>query len=352
MRAAIKEWSLRLGLMMGSLLVSLLIIEVILRVFFPLYGGRDNVTLDGRSITSFLQPGTVYRQLSNEYDALTTITDKGHRVPAVDGNPEIVFVGDSFTFGFGLTDDETFASIYCKHQQRSCANLGMPGSGTSRQVKRLEQFIERWNWRPKQVKLFFFGMSRSFSSGNDFVDNYNYGQWFDAQSKQPVASASLDGRKAEPAPAPRDKPQVGFGEWILSWQTFLLENVHLVRHAKYHWGPMLRTFVLAEPDEKRRAAALHYSERGFRELDALSRRVGFAYEVYLIVPSHDILMGTDGETLAMLSSVASSPPIATAQLFREAPGDFYFSYDGHLNPKGSRRLAEFLVAREAAQSRK
>ena len=58
----------------------------------------------------------------------------------------------------------------------SCVNLGMPGSGTSRQVKRLEEFMQKWDWHPKQVKLFFFGMSTSFSAGNDFVDNYNYGR--------------------------------------------------------------------------------------------------------------------------------------------------------------------------------
>jgi hypothetical protein len=343
MRAALKEWTIRFALMSGSLLFALVIVEIVLRVFFPIYGGRDNVTLDGRSIQTFLDPGAVYHQYSNEYNALTTITDSGYRAPAVEGNPDVLFVGDSFTFGFGLTDDETFASIYCKQQRLQCANLGMPGSGTLRQVRRLEQFLDKWSWRPKQVKLFFFGMSRSFSSGNDFVDNYSFGRWLERQPKN----------GATPTEQPRQAShRRGIGEWIISWQEPLLYNVHLVRRIKYHWGPMLRTVVLADPGEKRREEALTYTARAFKELDDLSRRAGFEYEVYLVVPVHDIVMGSDGETLAMLNSATVKPVVATADLFRDSPKSYYFSYDGHLNVKGARRVADFLIAREAVQARR
>ena len=51
---------------------------------------------------------------------------------------------------------------------------------------------------------------------------------------------------------------------------------------------------------------------------------------------------TDGETLATLRSVALTPVVSTAGLFRESQ-DFYFAFDGRLNPHGSRRIAEFLV---------
>jgi hypothetical protein len=346
----LKEWTLRFVLLAGSLIFALGSVEVVLRVFFPLYGGRDNVTLDGRSIQTFLDPGAVYHQYSNEYNALTTITDKGYRAPAVQGNPDVLFVGDSFTFGFGLTDEQTFPSIYCRQQGLQCANLGMPGSGTLRQVRRLEQYLEKMSWRPKEVKLFFFGMSRSFSSGNDFIDNYNFGRWLERQPRggaTPVSS-NAGGNAAQPRPA---APRMGFGEWVISWQEPLLYNVHLIRHIKYRWGPMMRTVVLAEPDEERKAGALMYTARAFRELHDLSRRMGFEYEVYLVVPAHDIVMGTDGDTLAMLNSVTVKPAVTTAHLFRESPEGFYFSYDGHLNVKGASRVAEYLESRRVAQAR-
>ena len=255
-------------------------------------------------------------------DALTTITDKGYRGPAVQGNPDVLFVGDSFTFGFGLTDDQTFPSIYCKQQGLQCVNLGMPGSGTLRQVRRLEQFLGKWSWRPKEVKLFFFGMSESFSSGNDFVDNYDYGRWL---ARQPTSGPLPVGTSAATEDRHRQvKHRMGFGEWVISWQEPILNNMHLVRRIKYHWGPMLKTVLIAAPGAQRKKEALLYTAAAFKQLDDLSRKVGFEYEVYLVVPVQDIIMGTDANTLATLNGVTVKPAVTTADLFRAAPEEFYF----------------------------
>ena len=156
LRSPVREWAARIGLMFASLFFAILVAEGLSRIFVPISDLRENIALDGERIRDFLAPGSVYRQVSNEYDALTTITDRGHRVPAIDGNPDIVFIGDSFTFGYGLSDDQTFVSRYCGRQKLACANLGFPGSGTLRQVERLEKFLLDWNWRPREVRLFFF----------------------------------------------------------------------------------------------------------------------------------------------------------------------------------------------------
>lgn len=341
MRPAMKEWAIRLALMLGSLLFALALAEVIVRAFYPVVDGRANVTLDGKPIKDWFGPGSVYRQISNEYDAITTITDKRHRVPGTDGNPEVVFLGDSFTYGYGLKDDETFASIYCKARGVACANLGIPGSGTSRQVKRLEEFLEAWHWRPKEVKLFFFGMSGSLSAGNDFVDNYNYGRWLKAQGS---------GKELLPGEVPRNTPPATLAARVIGWQSSLLEHSHVMRRAKFHWGPLLRSLVVNDPGEARMAEALVYTERGLRELDDLSRRAGFDYTIYLIVPVQDIIRRTHGDTLATLNRVSPKPATSTAPLFVEAPQNYYYAYDGHLNPQGSRRVAEFLIARDSGRS--
>src|SRR5262245_34275720 len=113
MRASRREWLIRISFLVVSSLFALVLAEGMVRVFFPLYDGRDNLTLDGKPLKEWFEPNSVYRQVSNEYDARTTITRQGHRVPGTEGNPEVVFLGDSFTYGYGLSDDQTFASIYC-----------------------------------------------------------------------------------------------------------------------------------------------------------------------------------------------------------------------------------------------
>ena len=336
----LREWSLRLLLMLGSLVVALAMAEGMVRAFYPVVDGRDNVTLEGKPIKEWFPASTVYRQVSNEYDATTTITARRHRVPGTDGNPDVVFVGDSFTYGFGLKDDETFASIYCAARHVACANLGLPGSGTSKQVERLRTFLDEWHWKPKEVKLFFFGMSGSFSAGNDFVDNYNYGRWLKARS-----AGAGGGTVSLPGDVPRNQPPPSLAARMIGWQSSLLEHSHVMRRAKFHWGPLLKSLVIDDPGD-RMAEALAYTERGLRELDDLSHQAGFDYTVYLIVPVQDIIRGTHIETLATLNRVSLKPVVSTAPLFLDSPQTYYYSYDGHLNPRGSRQIAELLISRD------
>jgi hypothetical protein len=328
-----REWLLRLILLSGSLLFSLMLAEVAVRAFFPINDGRSNVTLDGRPIKDWFEPGSVYRQISNEYDALTTITDKGHRVPGTDGNPDVIFLGDSFTYGYGLKDDETIAGVYCQRTGIACANLGIPGSGTARQVARLRQFIDKYQWKPKEVKLFFFGMSGSFSAGNDFADNYDYGRRAAAIAqgvtpRRETATPSLAGR-------------------VISWQASLMEYSYLVRRAKYHWGPLLKSAIVNDPGEQRMAQALAFTKQALDELDQYSREAGFTYKVYLLVPVQDLIRKTDEQTLAVLNSVSPQPAIHVAPALADSPASYYYAFDGHLNPTGSRRVAEFVMAGDA-----
>jgi hypothetical protein len=338
LRSPAREWAARIGLMFASLLFAVLLAEGLSRIFAPISDLRENIALDGTRIRDFLTPGSVYRQVSNEYDALTTITEKGHRVPVVEGNPDIVFIGDSFTFGYGLSDEQTFVSLYCRRQRLTCANLGQPGSGTLRQVERLEQFLKDWSWQPREVRLFVFAMSGSFSAGNDFVDNY------DRERRMQVAAAS--------GGAPTELPQAeaaGVAERIIGMQSFLLRHSNLMRLLKFYAGPLVKSLIVAEPGEQRMAIALDATRNALARLDALSRERGFEYSIYLIVPVNDILRGTQDQTFAMLNGVSPKPAIATAQLYVESPAQYYYAFDGHLNPEGNRLMADFLVSRDPAE---
>jgi hypothetical protein len=328
----LREWRNRFILLSVSLLISLLLAEILTRLFFPISDRRDNVTLDGKTISGFVTPGTVYRQVSNEYDALTTITEEGYRAPAVQGNPDLVFIGDSFTFGMGLNDAEAFPGIYCAQAGRSCVNLGMPGSGTLRQVERLEQFIEKYQWHPKEVRLFFFGMSGSFSAGNDFVDNYDRARNLQA--------------KAQSEPVANGEQSRGFTERVIGLQAVLLRHSNLVRMLKFYAGPRLKATFIAEPGEERMIKAVEATRTSLQRLDELSQRAGFEYGIYLLVPVQDVMRGTYGDTLATLQAVAPKPVIPTAELFLESPAQYYFAFDGHFNAKGSKLIADFLVSRD------
>ena len=113
---------------------------------------------------------------------------------------------------------------------------------------------------------------------------------------------------------------------------------------KFYAGPRLKAMFVAEPGEQRMAKAVESTRTSLQQLDELSRRAGFEYSIYLLVPVQDILRGTYRDTLATLQSVSPKPVVPTAELFLDAPAQYYFAFDGHLNPKGSKRVADFLIS--------
>jgi hypothetical protein len=242
-------------------------------------------------------------------------------VPAPRGPVELVFLGDSFTFGTGLSDEQTFAWQYCGRSAVSCANLAEPGSGTLRQVERLREFLDDRGWRPREVKLFVLAMIASFSAGNDLQDNYLAAS---AASAQPVA---------EP----------GWLERALALRGGLERSSNLVRLAKYHWGPLLRSALVPGLDDARRSAALEATRAALAELAQLGGRYGFALSIYLIHPVQDVRRGSWRDTLAALQAISPVPVRPTAQLFEADPARYYFPLDGHLDPEGARAIAELLL---------
>lgn len=281
---------------------------------------------DGRLLPSWLAPGTSYRQVSSEYDAHTTITREGHRVPEPRGPLDVVFLGDSFTFGTGLADEETFAWRYCEALQRSCANLAQPGSGTFQQVERLRAFVEERGWRPREVKLFVLAMTSSFFAGNDLQDNLTY-----------------DPERARQAAVPAG---AGLLERALALRGSLERGSNLVRLVKYRFGPALRSALVPRLDEARRREALSRTREALAQLAQLARSHGIQLSIYVLHPVQDVQRGTHRDTWAELAAIAPVEPRPTAQLFEAEPARYYFPLDGHFNPAGARAVAELLIREE------
>lgn len=314
-------------LVLASSLAALALAEVGSRWLQPIRL-HTLVASDGRALHGWLAPGTRYQQRSSEYDAATTITPEGHRVPAPRGPLDVVFLGDSFTFGSGLADEQTFAWLFCERTGLSCANLAEPGSGTLRQVARLREFVDGRGWRPRRVMLFVFAMTTSFSAGNDLEDNY-LGE---------SASAS----------APR-RAQGGWLERLLFLRGALERRSNLVRVAKYHFGPLLRSALVPGLDDARRRQALERTRGALEELAQLARSFGFELSIHLIHPVQDLRRGTWEQTLAALAAISPVEVRPTAQLFAGDPSRYYFPLDGHLNPAGARAIAELLIAEGESQ---
>ena len=87
---------------------------------------------------------------------------------------KVIFLGDSFTFGQGLSDKETIASIVCeKLTNYDCINLGIPGSGTYSQYKKLKSYLIRNpNMSSGHIIHLVLASTTTNFAGNDISDTF------------------------------------------------------------------------------------------------------------------------------------------------------------------------------------
>ena len=124
-----------------------------------------------------------------EYSNVANIDDLGgRRVSVRPGTRRILpFMGDSFTFGIGVEDDETFVSqIALKLTDYRVLNLGIPGSALHKQIRIVRVRHEELG-RPKRYIFFFY-------LGNDFADILSDFVAQDNSKNNPNSGANQSGK--------------------------------------------------------------------------------------------------------------------------------------------------------------
>ena len=159
----------RLILFTAAFVIPLVTFEVLLRVFapqpylFPRYEYSERFGL-------VLPKSTVMvHELSGEWRFSYTINEYGLRAPMprvsnIYLRPNVVMLGDSYTFGIGVNDDETYSQILndILKDRANVVNLGVPGYGLTQQIR---QFYEiGMMFEPEIVCIQF--------TNNDVVENF------------------------------------------------------------------------------------------------------------------------------------------------------------------------------------
>jgi hypothetical protein len=318
--------------LIGNLLllsVSLAIVfavgEVASRYVTPISPGPSILDMDGnKQKISYIEAGKQFRITTPDFDAVTTITKDGYRAPEAKGNPDVIFMGDSFTYAQGVTDDETFPAIYCKTKGLNCANLAVPGASTLYEVDRLEHYLKTKKWSPNMVHFFFF-------TGNDFSDNL--GAADNRKQGLPYEPVELNSKAAA---VEEDKGP------IKSLIALGLKHSNLLRVAYFKILPMIRDDADESADTLTQALAITKAE--FARLDKLSSEYAFDYKIYVIHPEPEITHNVYQDLDKKIQAISPKPIIALGDLFKENTKDYFFPSDGHYSVAGNKKLADFLLA--------
>jgi len=295
----------------------------------PISAGMYKRSMEGDFLDLHdLTPNLHYRQVSSEYDAETTITEEGYRIPEVDRNPELVFIGDSFTYGVGLSDKDTFIMQYCKQRNIACMNLGVPGYGTINAIERLDNFIHKKNIKPKKVVLVMVAMTSFLGAGNDLYDNIKITEF----------------RKATEV---NNETPIKYKETpIRRLSNLILKYSNFARVAKFYLAPMIKNLLVIKPEQDQLDLALKIAKTQFEKLSHLGKKHQFLMDIVLIHPVQDISRGTHLETLKILQDLTPIRITSSANYYIDDPNHYYYKLDGHLNPKGSEKIVELLKTLE------
>ena len=135
----------------------------------PRFGGDGQWSVEERE-GKFLrfEPHTTFSLEHQEYNIASTIDAYGGRdVPArrelPPGDRQLFPVlGDSFTFGVGVDDAETYVNILARNLGLRLVNLGVPGSDLHKQLDIVEMRHDELGRPERYLFAFYFG--------NDFAD--------------------------------------------------------------------------------------------------------------------------------------------------------------------------------------
>ena len=146
-----------IALTIAAILLGLVISEWVVRTFIPVRNVGPSFTVYDPFYGKRLKKNFSCRRITPEFTMTFTTNAEGFRGPEIDSmiSPAILFIGDSFTMGYGVNDGEEFPSLIRTTLNDSCPdtinviNAGLSDNGNGRWVKYLRNDAKRYN--PKIV---------------------------------------------------------------------------------------------------------------------------------------------------------------------------------------------------------
>jgi hypothetical protein len=320
--------------------------ELMLELFAPMpVPGGEYHDRAGKAVHVALDRDTLRPNLdvihsAPEFSASVHTDERGYRKMSRESTtPEFLFLGDSFTFGHGVSDDEVASEIFCRARATACLNLGRSGTDTFDQLRILRHAIEAQQIRPKTVVVIMLAACWLRSAGNDLGDNltdYRNGARgeLDAGQRMNAARRALSAAtvlRADAFPTAADVAKT-----LQGW----LARFEITKRLMLLLAGGLRSGIYSCSDKSELDAAAEATRVALDGLVRLSDDHGFKLRLVLVHPYQE-LTGTFRTTEAV---VAQALPKAiacfgTAARFRK---DDYYLYDGHFNARGQAKLASIL----------
>lgn len=305
-------------LLLLSLGVAFAIAEVLVRLFVPVRDVGPLFTVNDPVMGKRIKKRFHTVRVTPEFTMTFTSNSLGHRGVEPDSPPadSILFIGDSFTMGYGVSDGQEYPALIKSMFDRtfgknsvSVVNAGMGNNGNGRWIKLLR--TEADQFKPRLIVLQLMA--------NDYEDNVREAYF-----------RISDGGELIELPI-RNNWARGLEPLLDAIPGLSSSHVYgLIRQAIAGQG--FRTAAAPGSEQKAEVqVGLGYAdrltERLIAEAVAICRNKQY--------PVFAILVGFKGERLSRVKGIFGENRIATFVVpdKTERP-DLYFKIDGHWNPSG------------------
>jgi hypothetical protein len=318
----------KLGLLLFMSLFMLGVCELAVRGFVSVRNVGPSFTMYSPVYGVRLRPSISVMRYTPEFDMRFSTSTQGFRQPdeVPPGSRPVLFLGDSFTMGYGVDDGSEFAAVIRNQQPRERGpflNAGLGDNGNGRWLKFLA--LEAPQYAPRLVVLQVMD--------NDFYDNLAEGLYVlrgGELVEQPV-----------PPPGPRQwmqttinaLPPLGYSHLV-----GLLRQVRLPSRSNVAGddGGSSEPSVPIESDES--------DELTYALIDrAISLCEGQGWPVL------GLSVGIEGDRLERMKKVFGKHRATLLEApSKAAHPELYYQIDGHWNAMGHARVAE-MIADEIAR---
>lgn len=323
------SWIKNSSLLLLSLLLSVFALEIGSRYVLPISPGVQKININSNQPLTirFNEPGSSYRQVFAEYDAITNIDEKGNRYTANISklsSETYIFLGDSFTFGQGVSDTDTIPSLFCKEVSAICVNLGVPGSGLVSQYKKLADYIQttKLSKNPVLVHLILTSTS-SRHAGNDIMDTI----------QEHLNEEKIDLKRKEDVTHPGYA--VKFGRW-------LSRESNAFRVLRTLFGNQIRALAWKKSTNAFNEQELSLFVNYQAKIINLLRTNNIRYYPVILSTYSELALEKQAQTFSDLKKLTGLEFILG---FENNPDikSLFFPLDGHATPKGNAHVARNLL---------
>ncbi len=342
----------KLLLVVASALVGLFLAEIASRYLYRVEMAHfvdcdarpTDIRIDDPELEVRLKPHFCGKLVGSEFQSSIRTNSSGFRddreFSKEKGDAYRIFgLGDSFTFGWGVEQDQTYLSLLRRKLENELGrkveafNLGVWGYGTIQEIKVFRMFQA---YRPDLVILQFYARDAYVDeAGNDLVDNYHFQQWYESRSEPKGGSRRQAG---------------SYPPMLRRAKQFVSEDCNLCRILALEFGFLIRRGFHPNGDEGRTATAWQITRDALTSFDADLESMNIK-GLLLWVPPLGTVQAGDNAVVGKLNSFGfhNIVVVSSLSLLRQNAGKYYYSLDTHWRPAGHQAVADLLFRTIVAQ---